>query len=317
MNNKLIELNLRAQESLATVGNYEKELEELMRSDITQEQIREYRHQTPDLSYVFSKLEEDKQVLNILGEYGLQLLQRKNEGLKYSKEYEDMLDDFVKWKPDYSDYANDDEEKACEIDRSFKADGDVSTLGRLQGSRVSQIRLLKKIINKRKKNTQFYYSDTNVIIDGCSDYELPYIKYQKIREIADQSGLNDYVEMEGQVMENGLTKEVDAIFIPEPKSYSFTRCRQKGHIWDGKGWTEVVNGQSALKDDVYLALLLVFYLGIDTFEEVETFLNCFGISLNSPCEHVNDSVPMSDIKKAIQAGIHYDNIIYYLRKTKE
>lgn len=316
MNNKLIELNLRAQESLATVGNYEKELEELMRSDITQEQIREYRHQTPDLSYVFSKLEEDKQVLNILGEYGLQLLQRKNEGLKYSKEYEDMLDDFVKWKPDYSDYANDDEEKACEIDRSFKADGDVSTLGRLQGSRVSQIRLLKKIINKRKKNTQFYYSDTNVIIDGCSDYELPYIKYQKIREIADQSGLNDYVEMEGQVMENGLTKEVDAIFIPEPKSYSFTRCRQKGHIWDGKGWTEVVNGQSALKDDVYLALLLVFYLGIDTFEEVETFLNCFGISLNSPCEHVN-SVPMSDIKKAIQAGIHYDNIIYYLRETKE
>ena len=55
MNSKLIELNLRAQESLATVGNYEKELEELMRSDITQEQIREYRHQTPDLSYVFSK----------------------------------------------------------------------------------------------------------------------------------------------------------------------------------------------------------------------------------------------------------------------
>lgn len=316
MNSKLIELNLRAQESLATVGNYEKELEELMSSDITQEQIREYRHQTPDLSYVFSKLEEDKQVLNILGEYGLQLLQRKNEGLEYSKEYEDMLDDFVKWKPDYSDYVNDDEENACKIDYSFKKDGDVSTLGRLQGSRVSQIRLLKKIIDKRKKNTQFYYSDTNVIIDGCSDYELPYIKYQKIREIADQSGLNDYVEMEGQVMENGLTKEVDAIFIPEPKSYSFTRCRQKGHIWDGKSWTEVVNGQSALKDDVYLALLLVFYLGIDTFEEVETFLNCFGISLNSPCEHVN-SVPFSDLKKAIQAGIHYDNIIYYLRETKE
>lgn len=316
MNSKLIELNLRAHESLATVGNYEKELEELMRSDITQEQIREYRHQTPDLSYVFSKLEEDKQVLNILGGYGLQLLQRKNEGLEYSKEYEDMLDDFVKWKPDYSDYVNDDEENACKIDYSFKKDGDVSTLGRLQGSRVSQIRLLKKIIDKRKKNTQFYYSDTNVIIDGCSDYELPYIKYQKIREIADQSGLNDYVEMEGQVMENGLTKEVDAIFIPEPKSYSFTRCRQKGHIWDGKSWTEVVNGQSALKDDVYLALLVVFYLGIDTFEEVEKFLNCLGISLNSPCEHVN-SVPMSDIKKAIQAGIHYDNIIYYLRETKE
>ena len=67
------------------------------------------------------------------------------------------------------------------------------------------------------------------------------------------------------------------------------------------------------KDDVFIALLLAFYLGIDSVEE---FLNCFGISLNSPCEHVN-SVPMSDIKKAIQAGIHYDNIIYYLRETKE
>lgn len=315
MNSKLIELNLRAQESLATVGNYEKELEELMRSDITQEQIREYRHQTPDLSYVFSKLEEDKQVLNILGGYGLQLLQRKNEGLEYSKEYEDMLDDFVKWKPDYSDYANDDEEKACEIDDSFKSDGDVSTLGRLQGARVSQMRLIKKIIDIREKNTQFFYKDINAFVENCSDYELPYIKYQKVIEMAERSGLiNGYVEMDDEVMENGLTKEVDLTFRYTEKSYSFTHCREKAHISDGKSWTRIVNGQKALKKDVYLALLLVFYLGIDTFEEVETFLNCFGISLNSPCEHVN-SVPFSDIKKAIQAGIHYDNIIYYLRKS--
>lgn len=229
-----------------------------------------------------------------------------------------MLDDFVKWKPDYSDYANDDEEKACEIDDSFKSDGDVSTLGRLQGSRVSQMRLIKKIIDTREKNTQFFYKDINAYVENCSDYELPYIKYQKVIEMAERSGLiNGYVEMDDEVMENGLTKEVDLTFRYTEKSYSFTHCREKAHISGGKRWTQIVNGQKSLKDDVYLALLLVFYLGIDTFEEVETFLNCFGISLNSPCEHVNDSVPFSDIKKAIQAGIHYDNIIYYLRETKE
>ena len=119
--------------------------------------------------------------------------------------------------------------------------------------------------------------------------------------------------MDDEVMENGLTKEVDLTFRYTEKSYSFTHCREKAHISGGKRWTQIVNGQKALKDDVFIALLLAFYLGIDSVEE---FLNCFGISLNSPCEHVN-SVPMSDIKKAIQAGIHYDNIIYYLRETKE
>ena len=187
-----------------------------------------------------SKLEEDKQVLNILGEYGLQLLQRKNEGLEYSKEYEDMLDDFVKWKPDYSDYANDDEEKACKIDYSFKTDGDVSTLGRLQGSRVSQVRLLKKIIDTREKTHNFFYKDVNAFVENCSDYELPYIKYQKVIEMAEQSGLiNGYVEMDDEVMENGLTKEVDLTFRYTEKSYSFTHCREKAHISGGKRWTQI------------------------------------------------------------------------------
>lgn len=321
MNSKLVEINLRAQESLATVGNYEKELEELMSSDITQEQIKKYRQQTPDLAYVFSKLEKDKQVLNILGKQGMQLMQRKKEGLIYSEVYEDMLDDFVKWKPDYSDYAYDYEDKTCKIDYSFKKDGDISALGRLQGPRVSQMRLLKKIMDVRKKNTQFYYKDINAVVENCNDYDLPYFKYQTIIEMANRSGLiNGYVEtedeiMDEEVMENGLIKEVDFTFKYKEKPYGFTPCLEKSKI-ASKRWTRVLNGQKALKNDIYLALVISFYLGIDTLEDVETFLNCFGISLNSPCELVN-TVPISEVKKAIKAGIHYDNIIYYLRMSKE
>ena len=55
MIDKLTEINMRAQESLATVGHYKEELEELLSLDISQAEIKKYRHRNPDLSYVFKR----------------------------------------------------------------------------------------------------------------------------------------------------------------------------------------------------------------------------------------------------------------------
>lgn len=118
-----------------------------------------------------------------------------------------------------------------------------------------------------------------------------------------------------KMVENGTCKEeVPPNYKLVKKRYSFTRCREKTNI-PSKRWTLVSNGTKGMKDDVYLALVAAFYLGISTFDEIEDFLRVFGISLLSPTEQIN-SVPMSYIKQAIEAGIHYDNIMYYLRNDQ-
>lgn len=305
MNNKLVELNLHAQESLALKGNYKKELQELIKSDISQEEIKEYRHKYPDLSYVFNKLEKEG-LLFVIG-ISPQLLQRKNEGLEYSKKLENMLDDFVKWKPDYTMYDIDDYDG---IDFSFNTKSDIAKIGRLQGARVSQIRLIKKIIEQRRKETEFYFGDKDVV--GELD-DLPYHKYEKLKKMIEDNRLTENIVEEGEC--EGLIKEIANNFEQVKAPYSFTRCLEKARIRNKK-WSRVVNGTKALNTDIYLALALTFYLGIDTLEDVEIFLNCFGISLNSPCEVVN-TVPISEIKEAIEAGIHYDNILYYLRMSQD
>ena len=299
MIDKLTEINMRAQESLATVGHYKEELEELLSLDISQAEIKKYRHRNPDLSYVFKRLKKEKKLL-VVG-MPLYLLQREQEGIEYSKEVEDQLDDFIKWKPNYDDYML---EKREIIIPNFKVGDDVSLLGSLQGARVSQIRVLKEIIKARRKQTKFYYGDYNMEVKGCTADALPYLKYEKLNELIEQGGL---MQDMGEV-----TEEVDSVLKRMHGPYSFNHCREKAWI-PNKRWTNIVNGSKALKDDLYLALVLTFYLGIDTIEDVEKFLECFGISLSSPTEIVN-SVHVSEVKQSIEAGIHYDNIIYYLRR---
>lgn len=296
MNRKLIEINMRAQESVATIGNYDRELQELIHADITQQEIKEYRHRTPDLSYIANKLEEDGQAYNM--GFLPELIRLKNEGLEYPMQLEQMIDDFIQWKPNYADYNT----SECEnIDLSFNTKGDIQKLGGLQKARIQQIKLIKEIIKVRRKTTKFYYGDKNCIVEDCTEDDFPYLKYKKIIEMIKSSGMDDGSE---------VVKDIN--FKREPKPYSFNRCLEKSWI-PNKRWTRVVNGTRALKTDLYLALAVTFYLGIGTLEDVEKFLNCFGISLNSACEIVN-TVPVAEIKKAIEVGIHYDNIIYYLRR---
>lgn len=290
MYHKLNEINLRAQESLALYGNYDKELEELSGADIPQEEIIKYRIENPELSYIYQKLKE-KRVLIELG-FTPQLMLRCEKGMNYSKELEDKIDKFIAWKPDYNKYKK---EYIEEITRNFKSNDDVSQLGILQGARVSQIRLLKEIIKLRRAETSGYYGDRMFNVKECED--LPYFKFKKIMELIENLELKDDVELNFD--------------FKDSMKNSFTRYLEKARI-QNKRWTMIVNGNKPMKNDIYLALVVCFYLGIARLEDIESFLHCFGISLYSPAEMIN-TVPIEQIRKAINVGMHYDNILYYLR----
>lgn len=285
---KLIEINLRAHESLVTKGNFDEELNELVRSDISPEVIKEYREKYTDLQYIYWKLKEK----GLLYEVGIvnHMAISKLEELLQSKSLKQDISEFLKWQPDYSKL-NASVEVDC-ISEYINGD-DISKYSYLQGARIMQIQKLKELLEKRKRETQLYFYDGMVAVENITS---PYRKFQHIM----------------QMVENGTCKEeVPPNYQLVKKRYSFTRCREKANI-QSKRWTLVSNGTKGMKDDIYLALVVAFYLGISTFDEIEDFLRVFGISLLSPTEQIN-SVPLSYIKQAIEAGIHFDNIMYYLR----
>lgn len=291
MLDKLVEINLKAQESLAREGNFDKELQELIHSDITPEAIKNYREQYVDLQYVYQKAKQTG-VLYELGIVNHVAIQKLEESLQ-TKSLQKEIEQFLQWHPDYSKFSN---RIGVDYISDYKNGDDVSKYSYLQGARILQIQQLKKLLEMRRKGTKLYFYDGMVLVENDT---APYLKFKHIM----------------QMIENGKCKDdAPPNYKLVRKPYSFTRCLEKANIHT-KRWTLVSNGKKALKEDFYLALVIAFYLGINTFEEIEAFLEIFGISFLSPVEQIN-SVQISYIKQAIEAGIHYDNIMYYLRKDR-
>lgn len=289
MFDKLIEINTRAHDSLIECGNWDKELEELKHADITQQQIVEYRLAYPEMAYVFEKIKGAGAQFELLDpKMTLTVPPCEVKSSKLDK----MIQQFLEWEPDYSAY----DTKAINEIRKATKTTPLYELGILQGARVEQLRLVRALLDQRKEETTLYYSDSTYLTD--TDTREPYEKFKEIQEMIDSQG----------------EKLCNAPEFSKPvkKHYSFTRCMAKGGL-ETPVWTKYKNGKYALQTNLYLALLLAFYLGFPTYEEISLFLNCFGISLETPAELINN-VPILKIKEAIKYGIHFDNIIYYLRE---
>ncbi len=284
---------MRAQESLALTGSFDKELQELLYSDISQAAVKEYRDRYPNLGYIYHKLKE----LGLLYELGIvaNMTIKQFEDMSYSINLEKEIKQFQKWKPDYSIYDN--TIKHSEINKSTKS-VELSALSILQGARVSQIEQLKVLTQKRLKETKLYYMDDGAF-EVDEDVDMPYQKFLTIMKMIENGQLKDHVKSNFKLVR---------------KPYSFTQARYKAEI-DSKRWTTVVRGIYPLNYDLYVPLVLAFYLGINSLEEIESFFQCFGASLYSPTELINN-VPVEYIRNAIEAGMHYDNIIYYLKINK-
>lgn len=294
---KLRDINNRAQESLFLTGTYNNELNELKQSDIPASVIKKYRSTNPELSYIYDNLKENK----LLASFGiLNLINlKKNSELKSTDSLKQEIDNFLIWKPDYTKYDTSYEEGTISgIIPDFKTNDNIKKLSKLQGARFSQMKCVKKLTKIRRIETSKYYEDyygDSNFLDNLSD-DWPFKRFQKLMTLVENQD---------------LIEDADKYYVPSFKPYSFTRCLSKARI-NTKIWTKIVNGSRPLSNYKYLALVLAFYLGLDTLADIELFLNCFSISLNSPTEMINN-VPITDIKDAILYGIHFDNIIYYLR----
>lgn len=296
---KLREINNKAQESLFSTGNFDNELAELKQSDISVSAIKKYRSNNPELSYIYDKLKEKK----LLASFGIiKLINfKKNQELKKTNSLEQEIDKFLKWTPNYTAYSSPScVENISGIDSKFKSNDDIKKLSLLQGARVSQMQYIKNLTKIRRLETKYYYaenyfSDSN--FTDKSNYELPLKKFKELITCVENEDL--------------IEEAYEQYYIKTEKPYSLTRCLNKARI-NTKMWSTVANGSIALGNYKYLALVLSFYLGLTTTADIELFLNCFSISLNSPAEMINN-VPLTYIKDAIDAGLHYDNIIYYLR----
>lgn len=295
MLDKLIEINLKAHESLVQKGNYDDELNELSHMDISQRVIEDYRKQYPDLAYIYQKIEENGYRIELGVETGCKVPLEVLRDMAYSQDLKTEIQKFLEWKPDYSKY----DIGSVNNIQEFKASDDISKLSMLQGSRVEQIEQIKKLTRKRRRETKFYYADDAYHVFGNGNLSA----YRKFEIIL--SALKDYDYL-------GTGERKEPVFEFKNKPYSFTRCLSKAGI-PTKRWTTVANGSRPLRKDIHLALTLAFYLGINTLEDVEAFLNNFGISLNSSVEMINTAT-LVQIKKAIEVGIHYDNILFYLNE---